>query len=60
MTDPINGSVCPSTLGEHDFVYEPGDWSVGVPGAYVCRCCGHVDDRDREPPSESDEDLLSP
>ena len=36
---------------DHDWAYDGGDWTVGVPGHYYCKACGKVDDTDREPPS---------
>lgn len=37
---------------DHDWRYDGGDESVGVPAVWICRHCGKVDERDREPPSD--------
>jgi hypothetical protein len=39
---------------DHDWEYDDGDPSVGVPGVYICRQCGKVDYSGREPPSDDD------
>lgn len=37
-------------LEDHDWRFDPGEWDVGIPSAWVCDACGKVDDQ-RSPPS---------
>ena len=39
---------------DHDWRYDGGDWSVGIPGAWVCQKCGK-EDCQSEPPSYDDD-----
>ena len=38
---------------DHDWLYDGGDQSVGINGAWVCQKCG-AEDCESEPPSEED------
>lgn len=40
---------------DHDWFYDGGDPDTGLYPGYVCRYCGKVDERDRDPPSDPDE-----
>lgn len=39
---------------DHEWKYDGGDWSVGIPGGWVCINCG-LTDINREPPSFEDD-----
>lgn len=57
MADSSPSRNCAGTPEEepdHEWRYDGGDESVGVPGAWICRHCGAVD-IDREPPSYDDD-----
>lgn len=38
----------------HEWDYDAGDPTTGVNAAWICKACGHVDDK-TEPPTDDDD-----